>query len=85
MCLISNHKYIFSLLNNINFLYNILDQMAEMNTLGWVDYLVVALMLCINVGIAIYFRFSGKRQKTVEVIIIIIAKSPSFSLSLSSC
>ncbi|KYQ56671.1 Putative sodium-dependent multivitamin transporter [Trachymyrmex zeteki] len=40
--------------------------MAEMNTLGWVDYLVVALMLCINVGIAIYFRFSGKRQKTVE-------------------
>lgn len=43
--------------------------MAEMNTLGWIDYLVIAVMLCISAGIGIYYRFSGGRQKTTEVII----------------
>ncbi|KYM96632.1 PREDICTED: putative sodium-dependent multivitamin transporter [Cyphomyrmex costatus] len=40
--------------------------MAEINTLGWFDYLVIAMMLCISVGIGIYYRFSGGRQKTME-------------------
>ena len=46
--------------------------MAEINTLGWFDYLVIAIMLCICAGIGIYYRFSGGRQKTMEVIIIIL-------------
>jgi len=41
----------------------------EINTLGWVDYVVIAVMLCINVGIGIYYGFSGGRQKTMDVII----------------
>lgn len=41
-----------------------------MKTLGWVDYLVIAIMLCISAGIGVYYRFSGGRQKTMEVIII---------------
>ncbi|XP_012235172.2 putative sodium-dependent multivitamin transporter [Linepithema humile] len=40
--------------------------MAEINTLGWADYLVIAIMLCISIGIGIYYRFSGGRQKTME-------------------
>ncbi|KAL0106500.1 hypothetical protein PUN28_016304 [Cardiocondyla obscurior] len=36
------------------------------NTLGWTDYLVIAIMLCISAGIGIYYRFSGGRQKTME-------------------
>ncbi|XP_018354036.1 PREDICTED: putative sodium-dependent multivitamin transporter [Trachymyrmex septentrionalis] len=40
--------------------------MAEINTLGWFDYLVIAIMLCICAGIGIYYRFSGGRQKTME-------------------
>ncbi|XP_011687448.1 PREDICTED: putative sodium-dependent multivitamin transporter [Wasmannia auropunctata] len=41
-------------------------KMAEIKTLGWIDYLVIAVMLCISTGIGIYYRFSGGRQKTVE-------------------
>ncbi|XP_029178699.1 uncharacterized protein LOC114946402 [Nylanderia fulva] len=40
--------------------------MAELKTLGWADYLVTAAMLCISIGIGIYYRFSGGRQKTME-------------------
>ncbi|XP_011881261.1 PREDICTED: putative sodium-dependent multivitamin transporter isoform X2 [Vollenhovia emeryi] len=40
--------------------------MAETNTLGLVDYLVIAVMLCISAGIGVYYRFSGGRQKTME-------------------
>ncbi|KYN11813.1 Putative sodium-dependent multivitamin transporter [Trachymyrmex cornetzi] len=40
--------------------------MEEINTLGWVDYLVIAIMLCISAGIGVYYRFSGGRQKTME-------------------
>lgn len=40
--------------------------MAEIKTLGWADYLVTAIMLCISIGIGIYYRFSGGRQKTME-------------------
>ncbi|XP_011686227.1 PREDICTED: putative sodium-dependent multivitamin transporter [Wasmannia auropunctata] len=40
--------------------------MAKTNTLGWIDYLVIAVMLCISAGIGIYYRFSGGRQKTTE-------------------
>ncbi|KAG5308544.1 SC5A8 protein, partial [Pseudoatta argentina] len=43
-----------------------LDKMAEINTLGWVDYLIIAIMLCISAGIGVYYRFSGGRQKTME-------------------
>ncbi|XP_012280969.1 putative sodium-dependent multivitamin transporter [Orussus abietinus] len=40
--------------------------MAETATLGWVDYLVIGVMLCISASIGIYYRFTGGRQKTVE-------------------
>ncbi|EZA62320.1 hypothetical protein DMN91_010630 [Ooceraea biroi] len=40
--------------------------MAEIHILGWADYLVIAITLCISVGIGIYYRFSGGRQKTME-------------------
>ncbi|GAB1867003.1 Putative sodium-dependent multivitamin transporter [Camponotus japonicus] len=40
--------------------------MADVNILGWADYLVIAVMLFISVGIGIYYRFSGGRQKTME-------------------
>lgn len=49
--------------------------MAEINTLGWIDYLVITMMLCISVGIGIYYRFSGGRQKTMDVIILSLRKS----------
>jgi len=42
--------------------------MTEINTLGWIDYLITVVILCINAGIGIYY---GKRQKTMEVIIIV--------------
>ncbi|XP_011686242.1 PREDICTED: putative sodium-dependent multivitamin transporter isoform X2 [Wasmannia auropunctata] len=40
--------------------------MTKINTLGWIDYLVIAVVLCISIGIGIYYRFSGGRQKTME-------------------
>ncbi|XP_011704411.1 PREDICTED: putative sodium-dependent multivitamin transporter [Wasmannia auropunctata] len=40
--------------------------MTEINTLKWIDYLVVVVMLSISTGIGIYYRFSGGRQKTVQ-------------------
>lgn len=42
--------------------------MTETATLGWLDYTVIFIMLSISIGIGIYYRFSGGRQKTVEVI-----------------
>ncbi|KAK2578004.1 hypothetical protein KPH14_008433 [Odynerus spinipes] len=41
-------------------------KMAEIATLQWADYVVIVAMICISVGIGIYYRFSGGRQKTVE-------------------
>ncbi|XP_011686236.1 PREDICTED: putative sodium-dependent multivitamin transporter [Wasmannia auropunctata] len=41
-------------------------KMTQINPLGWIDYLVIAVMLCISAGIGIYYRFSGGRQKTME-------------------
>nr|XP_012135725.1 PREDICTED: putative sodium-dependent multivitamin transporter isoform X2 [Megachile rotundata]XP_012135726.1 PREDICTED: putative sodium-dependent multivitamin transporter isoform X2 [Megachile rotundata]XP_012135728.1 PREDICTED: putative sodium-dependent multivitamin transporter isoform X2 [Megachile rotundata]XP_012135729.1 PREDICTED: putative sodium-dependent multivitamin transporter isoform X2 [Megachile rotundata] len=35
-------------------------------TLQWEDYLVIAATLVISIGIGIYYRFSGGRQKTME-------------------
>ncbi|XP_029046788.2 putative sodium-dependent multivitamin transporter [Osmia bicornis bicornis] len=35
-------------------------------TLQWEDYLVIVATLCISIGIGIYYRFSGGRQKTME-------------------
>ena len=35
------------------FLFDISDEMAEINTLGWFDYLIIAIMLCIGAGIGI--------------------------------
>ncbi|XP_011699583.1 PREDICTED: putative sodium-dependent multivitamin transporter [Wasmannia auropunctata] len=40
--------------------------MAKINTLTWIDYVVIITMLCISTGIGIYYRFSGGRQKTTE-------------------
>ncbi|XP_014469743.1 PREDICTED: putative sodium-dependent multivitamin transporter isoform X2 [Dinoponera quadriceps] len=42
--------------------------MTEINTLKWIDYLVIAIMLGISVGIGIYYKFSGGRQKTMEIV-----------------
>lgn len=41
--------------------------MEKIGTLQWEDYLVIAVTLCISMGIGIYYRFSGGRQKTIEV------------------
>lgn len=41
--------------------------MVDINTLKWTDYLVITITLLISVGIGIYYRFSGGRQKTLEV------------------
>ncbi|XP_043259274.1 putative sodium-dependent multivitamin transporter [Colletes gigas] len=40
--------------------------MAETGMLQWEDYLVIAATLVISIGIGIYYRFSGGRQKTTE-------------------
>ncbi|XP_015592267.1 putative sodium-dependent multivitamin transporter [Cephus cinctus] len=40
--------------------------MANSATLGWIDYLVIALMLCISSGIGLYYRLTGGRQRTYE-------------------
>ena len=40
--------------------------MAPIGILQWEDYVVIAATLCISVGIGIYYRFSGGRQKTTE-------------------
>jgi len=42
----------------------------EINTLGWVDYVVIVVMFCINAGIGIYYGRGG-RQKSMDVIIIV--------------
>lgn len=42
--------------------------MPERATLGWIDYVVIALMLAISIGIGIYYRLTGGRQRTTEVI-----------------
>lgn len=55
--------------------------MAEINILGWIDYLVIAVMLCISAGIGVYYRFSGGRQKTMDVIIILL-KANSFKIKI---
>lgn len=41
--------------------------MAQIGILQWEDYVVIVAALCISVGIGIYYRFSGGRQKTTEV------------------
>ncbi|KAH0953399.1 hypothetical protein HN011_005869 [Eciton burchellii] len=38
----------------------------DTHILGWTDYLVITITLCASVGIGIYYRFSGGRQKTME-------------------
>lgn len=48
--------------------------MEEVGTLQWEDYLVIAATLCISLGIGIYYRFSGGRQKTMEVHTYILLK-----------
>ncbi|XP_043276409.1 putative sodium-dependent multivitamin transporter [Venturia canescens] len=35
-------------------------------TLGWTDYTVIGLMLGISIGIGIYYRLTGGRQRTTE-------------------
>ncbi|XP_035741642.1 uncharacterized protein LOC118450204 [Vespa mandarinia] len=40
--------------------------MGVTTTLGWLDYTVIFIMLSISIGIGIYYRFSGGRQKTIE-------------------
>lgn len=63
--------------------------MAETATLGWVDYVVIACMLGVSVGIGIYYRLTGGRQKTTEVIDILNLSSigdsmgPSKDLTMS--
>ncbi|XP_008557498.1 putative sodium-dependent multivitamin transporter [Microplitis demolitor] len=40
--------------------------MGVIRTLGTIDYLVISLMIVISVGIGIYYRLTGGRQKTAE-------------------
>ncbi|XP_033222167.1 putative sodium-dependent multivitamin transporter [Belonocnema kinseyi] len=40
--------------------------MESTATLGWVDYLVIVLMLCVSTSIGIYYRLTGGRQRTTE-------------------
>ncbi|XP_066602044.1 putative sodium-dependent multivitamin transporter [Prorops nasuta] len=40
--------------------------MAETAKLGWVDYLIIVIMLGISVGIGIYYRLTGGKQKTIS-------------------
>lgn len=40
-----------------------------MGALQWEDYLVIAATLFISISIGIYYRFTGGRQKTMEVFI----------------
>ncbi|XP_053989378.1 putative sodium-dependent multivitamin transporter [Hylaeus volcanicus] len=40
--------------------------MSESGTLQWEDYMVIAATLVISIGIGIYYRFTGGRQKTME-------------------
>lgn len=41
-------------------------------TLGGADYVVIALTMGISIGIGLYYRFSGGRQKTTQVFKIFI-------------
>ncbi|KAF7410553.1 hypothetical protein HZH68_004934 [Vespula germanica] len=49
-------------MENDSYIFN----MVETATLGWADYTVIFVMLSISIGIGIYYRFSGGRQKTIE-------------------
>ncbi|XP_011310486.1 putative sodium-dependent multivitamin transporter [Fopius arisanus] len=40
--------------------------MVITHILQWADYLVIAVMLMISIGIGIYYRFTGGKQKTIE-------------------
>lgn len=42
--------------------------MAATATLVWADYLVIATMIIISLGIGIYYRLTGGKQRTMEVI-----------------
>lgn len=35
--------------------------------LSWSDYVVIGIMLLVCLAIGIYYRFTGGRQKTIEV------------------
>lgn len=39
----------------------------ENQTLKLADYIVITITMCISVGIGLYYRFSGGRQKTTQV------------------
>lgn len=44
--------------------------MTEMGTtFGAWDYVVLILMLLISSGIGLYYRFTGGKQKTIQVIV----------------
>jgi len=42
-------------------------EMEGGNLLSTWDYIIFALFLLVSISIGIYYRFSGGRQKTVEV------------------
>ena len=42
---------------------------SETGKFGAWDYVVLAAMLVISAGIGVYYRFTGGRQKTTQVII----------------
>ncbi|KAG8039662.1 hypothetical protein G9C98_000391 [Cotesia typhae] len=47
--------------------------METAKVLEWGDYLVITLTIAISVGIGIYYRFAGDRQKTSETSLTIFA------------
>ena len=41
--------------------------MENASTLQSLDYVVIGMVMSISVGIGIYYRFTGGKQKTIEV------------------
>ncbi|KYM75422.1 Putative sodium-dependent multivitamin transporter, partial [Atta colombica] len=57
------------------------DEMAEINTLGWFDYLIIAIMLCISAGIG-YF-IANRSMSILSVAIVMMASQLSALAFLS--
>ncbi|KAG5318922.1 SC5A8 protein, partial [Pseudoatta argentina] len=57
--------------------------MTEINTLGWFDYLVIAIMLCISAAIGIYYRFRVIANRSMSILPVAIAMMASHLSALA--
>lgn len=53
----------------------------EAATLGLADYAVIGLTMCASVGIGLYYRFSGGRQKTTQVLFLLYKSAMYFYMN----